>query len=156
MKKNIMNKWVKALRSGKYKQCREKLCSVDGKTGEESFCCLGVLTDLYLQDRKRQKKGQGIESFRTYTKEDMDHDFSFSKWEVDGEDGVLPPEVAKWAGFNMATEDYKTGCFNNGKTEIDLALLNDGGLDPMDYTKTTPRKSFKQIANVIEKNYEHI
>lgn len=156
MKKTIMNKWVKALRSGKYKQCREKLCNVDGKTGEESFCCLGVLTDLYLKERKRQKKGPNIKFFRTYTMEDMDHEGDFSKWEIDGEDGCLAPEVAEWAGFNTATDNYKTGCFSNGKKEIDLAILNDGGLNPLDYSKTTPRKSFKQIADVIEKNYEHI
>jgi hypothetical protein len=156
MKKNIMTKWVKALRSGKYKQCREKLCTVDGKTGAESYCCLGVLTDLYLKERKRQKKGHGIEYFDTFTKEFFDHDGDFAKWEIDGEDGCLAPEVAKWAGFNMETTDYKTGCFYNGKTEIDLALLNDGGLDPMDISKTTKPKSFKQIATVIEKNYEHI
>jgi hypothetical protein len=156
MKKNIMNKWVKALRSGKYKQCREQLCSVNGTTGEESYCCLGVLTDLYLKERKRQKKGPNIKFFHTYTKEDMDHDLNYSKWEVDGEVGCLPAEVAEWAGFNTATDDYKTGCFSNGKTEIDLALLNDGGLDPTDVSKTTKPKSFKQIAAVIEKNYEHI
>ena len=156
MKKTIMNKWVKALRSGKYKQCREKLCNVNGQTGEESFCCLGVLTDLYLKDRKQQKKGPGIKNFNTYTKKDMDYEHDFSKWEVDGEEGCLPGEVAKWAGFNMDTDDYKTGCFSNGKKEIDLALLNDGGLNPLDYSRKTPSKSFKQIADVIEKNYEHI
>jgi hypothetical protein len=156
MKKNIMNKWVKALRSGKYKQCREQLCSVSGTTGEESYCCLGVLTDIYLKERKRQKKGPNIKFFHTYTKEDMDHELNYSKWEVDGEVGCLPGEVAEWAGFNTATDDYKTGCFSNGKTEIDLALLNDGGLDPTDVSKTTKPKSFKQIAAVIEKNYEHI
>jgi len=151
-----MNKWVKALRSGKYKQCREKLCNVNGQTGEESFCCLGVLTDLYLKDRKQQKKGPGIKNFNTYTKKDMDYEHDFSKWEVDGEEGCLPGEVAKWAGFNTITDDYKTGCFSNGKKEIDLAMLNDGGLNPLDYSKKTPSKSFKQIADVIEKNYEHI
>jgi hypothetical protein len=156
MKKTIMNKWVKALRSGKYKQCREQLCSVNSTTGEESYCCLGVLTDLYLKERKRQKKGPNIKFFHTYTKKDMDHNLDYSKWVVDGEIGCLPAEVAEWAGFNTATDDYKTGCFSNGKTEIDLALLNDGGLDPMDVNKTTKPKSFKQIANVIEKNYEHI
>jgi hypothetical protein len=156
MKKTIMNKWVKALRSGKYKQCREKLCNVNGQTGEESFCCLGVLTDLYLKDRKQQKKGPGIKNFNTYTKKDMDYEHDFSKWEVDGEEGCLPGEVAKWAGFNTITDDYKTGCFSNGKKEIDLAMLNDGGLNPLDYSKKTPSKSFKQIADVIEKNYEHI
>jgi hypothetical protein len=141
MKKTIMNKWVKALRSGKYKQCREKLCNVNGQTGEESFCCLGVLTDLYLKDRKQQKKGPGIKNFNTYTKKDMDYEHDFSKWEVDGEEGCLPGEVAKWAGFNTITDDYKTGCFSNGKKEIDLAMLNDGGLNPLDYSKKTPSKS---------------
>lgn len=156
MKKNIMNKWVKALRSGKYKQGREKLCTVNGTTGQESYCCLGVLTDLYLQDRKRQKKGPNIKFFHTYSKEDMDYDGNFSKWEIDGEDGCLPPEVAEWAGFNTANAGYETGCFSNSKEEIELAMLNDGGLDPTDVSKTTKPKSFKQIANVIEKNYEHI
>jgi hypothetical protein len=156
MKKTIMNKWVKALRSGKYKQGREKLCTVNGTIGQESYCCLGVLTDLYLQDRKRQKKGPNIKFFHTYSKEDVDHDENFSKWEIDGEDGCLPPEVAEWAGFNTATDDYKTGCFSNGKSEIDLALLNDGGLNHKNYDETIKPKSFKQIANVIEKNYEHI
>ena len=156
MKKNIMNKWVKALCSGKYKQGRARLCTVNGRTGNESYCCLGVLTDLYLKERKRQKKGPNIKFFRTYTKEDMAHDRNFSKWVIDGEDGCLPPEVAEWAGFNTATDDYKTGCFSNGKTRIDLALFNDGGFDPMDVNKTAKPKSFKQIAAVIEKNYEHI
>jgi hypothetical protein len=42
MQKRNLKKWIKALRSGKYKQTREKLC--DDK--RESFCCLGVLCDV--------------------------------------------------------------------------------------------------------------
>ena len=161
MKKNVMKKWVKALRSGKYAQCRERLCNVDGKTGEESYCCLGVLTDLYLKERKRQKKGRGIEGFRTYTKEDFDYDGDFAKWEVPTEaddftDGVLPLEVAKWAGFNTSTNDYMTGCFTVDKKEIDLATLNDGLIDLETGRRKKKRYSFNQIADVIEKNYEHI
>lgn len=41
MKYNVMRKWVKALRSGKYKQGVGKLKSSNG-----SFCCLGVLRDI--------------------------------------------------------------------------------------------------------------
>jgi hypothetical protein len=37
-------KWVEALRSGKYKQGKHQL--TDGDT----FCCLGVLTDLYIKE----------------------------------------------------------------------------------------------------------
>jgi len=40
MKKSIATKWIKALRSGKYKQGKEALRI------EDRFCCLGVLSDL--------------------------------------------------------------------------------------------------------------
>lgn len=40
MKAELKKRWVEALRSGKYKQGKGKLC-VDGK-----FCCLGVLLDV--------------------------------------------------------------------------------------------------------------
>ena len=42
-KKNAM-KWVKALRSGKYKQGRESL--VGENKGECQYCCLGVLAKI--------------------------------------------------------------------------------------------------------------
>ena len=41
MKKDIREKWVAALRSGKYEQGQNNLRSVDNK-----FCCLGVLCDI--------------------------------------------------------------------------------------------------------------
>lgn len=40
MNKRIKAKWVKALRSGKYKQARGVLKK------DTRFCCLGVLTDI--------------------------------------------------------------------------------------------------------------
>ncbi len=36
--KRIKNKWVKALRSGEYNQCQDRLTDFNG-----GFCCLGVL-----------------------------------------------------------------------------------------------------------------
>lgn len=41
MKKGYMKKWVKALRSGKYKQGKSFLKREDG-----TYCCLGVLTEV--------------------------------------------------------------------------------------------------------------
>ena len=41
MNKEIKAKWIKALRSGKYRQTRGKLKSRNG-----AFCCLGVLCDI--------------------------------------------------------------------------------------------------------------
>lgn len=41
MKKEIADKWVAALRSGKYKQGRQYL-----RTFEDNYCCLGVLCEI--------------------------------------------------------------------------------------------------------------
>ena len=37
-----LKKWIKALRSGKYKQTKDTLCN----DKRNSFCCLGVLCDV--------------------------------------------------------------------------------------------------------------
>lgn len=42
MDQKLKRKWVRALRSGQYKQGDMALCSRDGKR----FCCLGVLADV--------------------------------------------------------------------------------------------------------------
>lgn len=44
MNQKIKKKWVKALRSGKYKQGTEALKFT--YDGEAEFCCLGVLCDI--------------------------------------------------------------------------------------------------------------
>jgi len=158
MKKKIMEKWVRALRSGKFKQCRNSLCMVDRKTNQNSFCCLGVLTELYLRERKRQKKGPGIKGFEVNTNDDFDPESThYPKWMVENSDGLLPLEVAKWAGFNvdaryMYWKDYSTGCFKVDEKIVSLSELNDG---TEDFEDPNPH-SFKQIAKIIEKNYEHI
>jgi len=43
MNPKIKQKWIKALRSGKYKQGIYEL------QNEDKFCCLGVLCDLYTK-----------------------------------------------------------------------------------------------------------
>lgn len=42
----LKTKWLKALRSGNYKQGKSNLCSVNPATGELSYCCLGVLCEV--------------------------------------------------------------------------------------------------------------
>ncbi len=46
MKKNIATKWVKALRSGKYKQGYDRLHDI----GSKGYCCLGILCKVYEKD----------------------------------------------------------------------------------------------------------
>jgi hypothetical protein len=43
MKPGIKKIWLKALRSGEYKQGRKSLCRTD--RGESYYCCLGVLAN---------------------------------------------------------------------------------------------------------------
>lgn len=45
MKKSVMKKWVKALRSGKYKQGSFQLAE-ETLEGDMAYCCLGVLCEL--------------------------------------------------------------------------------------------------------------
>jgi len=42
--------WLEALRSGKYKQGKEKLRQRDKVSHRHVYCCLGVLCDLYIQE----------------------------------------------------------------------------------------------------------
>ena len=65
MKKRVLTKWLKALRSGKYKQGRGALCQID-KKGTESFCCLGVLCDLYNKEQRRNKKKDSVPFLSRY------------------------------------------------------------------------------------------
>lgn len=50
MKKELKQKWVYALRSGKYQQGYSKLRTID-----EKYCCLGVLYDVSGQKWKENK-----------------------------------------------------------------------------------------------------
>jgi len=152
MNNTIMKKWVKALRSGKYKQGRGTLCQVD-KKGNESFCCLGVLCDLYNKDRKAKKK-KGLNVERTPNEGFADGSLSKAQFITmyNDVDGTLPDIVAHWAEFNewnfegnfMALEGRDTTSVSRS-----LVDLNDG----CDERKP---KSFKQIADIIEKNYEQL
>jgi len=45
MKEEIAMKWIKALRSGKYKQTTGSLKGMDAN-GDEAYCCLGVLQEI--------------------------------------------------------------------------------------------------------------
>lgn len=80
MKTEIKRAWVKALRSGTYKQGRQAL-KEDGK-----YCCLGVLCDLH---RKACKKKGWLE-------DEYDSNRSVYRGATD----YLPNVVASWAGLD--------------------------------------------------------
>jgi len=101
MKKEIAEKWVKALRSGDYQQGIKRLKI------ENRFCCLGVLCDI-----------------SKLTEWDIDQCY-FDKI------GILPTEVMEWAGMrDSAGIAYKTGNYNELNYDdgtIHLTNFNDKG-----------------------------
>ena len=111
--------WIKALRSGEYKQARYVL------RHEDNFCCLGVACDIF---RKRTKLGSWVSNL--YQEHNKDFKLSKSK-----ESEVMIRGVYQYFGFKEGNPQ------DSDKNESSLASLNDRG------------KSFKFIANVIEKVY---
>lgn len=95
---NNIKLWIDALRSGEYKQGRRKL-----KNGD-TYCCLGVLCDLYA---KETGKGKWREDDQFLT---------------DGRTSAfnLPLDVMKWAGVCLSEGRFAYG----GKS---LVALNDEG-----------------------------
>lgn len=79
MKKKIADQWVAALRSGDYKQGKNRLRNV-----RDEFCCLGVLCNLHAQAHPEIAARQKDPKYYM------------------GETGVLSGEVAVWAGMKSS------------------------------------------------------
>jgi hypothetical protein len=128
MKTEIAEKWINALKSGKYSQCENKLKASDG-----GFCCLGVLTDLYLKEKgedwePRLRKVVGIE---------------VTEYEYMGNKLTLAPDVMLWAGMRTDAGEYGPDDIDGENTlYYSLAEMNDGG------------ESFETIAEFISENVE--
>jgi hypothetical protein len=136
MKKDIAKKWVKALRSGKYKQGKSFLKQFNNK-GQPKHCCLGVLCELYNDTMKKNHK----KTISVKCRDDSHLDYGYVTFA--NKDDSLPAVVRKWAGIKseMGTFSYTERIFKRTKC---LADLNDTG------------KKFSTIADIIEKNVENI
>ena len=82
MNHEVKEKWVKALRSNEYTQGKNYLNCGD------KYCCLGVLTDLYVKET-----GQEWKKYHTDLK-------SF-----ENKTCVLPKVVVDWAGLTKDVGD---------------------------------------------------
>jgi hypothetical protein len=132
MNQEVKDKWLKALRSGKYKQGKFAL-----KRADDTFCCLGVLCDLY------HKEGNGYweaplppewhPSFGPPSPQFAPKQSFIAK---DGfqehSNSVLPDSVMEWADLDDIDPDVI-------ESDYTLSTLNDSGSD------------FNFIADVIEK-----
>jgi hypothetical protein len=124
MNPGIRARWTAALRSGDYKQTTGALRRLPEQvtlSGREGYCCLGVLTDLWLKDGGDEmipaKCGCG--------------DHLVSVW--DEGTGVLSDPVVQWAGLN-----YADPVLNPATDWFRASHLNDDNW------------TFAQIADVID------
>ena len=121
MNSQIKQKWVDALRSGKYTQAQSKLYSGDG------FCCLGVLCDIYA---KEVGDIAWVKKDPSKTWIDVD---KWDYWYFDDQSEVLPDCVCKWAELDENDPDVYKNC-----VLTTLASLNDKGV------------TFEDLSEVIE------
>lgn len=136
MNKKVKKKWVKALRSGKYKQTRETLKDKHG------YCCLGVLCDLAVQ--------AGI---ATWEVKDNNKIFQIKTMEYSSiaVEGVkipyltasfVPKAVIEWAGLEEDNINFQ----NTDSADI---IIKNNSLSSMN---DDFEYSFKKIAKKIDKN----
>lgn len=86
----IQKAWVRALRSGRYKQGHTYLSRKVGKVTEH--CCLGVLCQMAVKEGVIEISGtSGVFSY------------GVSK-------STLPNKVEKWAGVRTEGGDYESSC----------------------------------------------
>jgi hypothetical protein len=131
MKKKIADMWVQALRSGEYKQGRTALCRVY-EDGSKTYCCLGVLCDLYQKNRAKNKKKKLNE--KILPSSDCHNLTCFND-----SSGVLPLEVKTWAGMFSPYGEHTFGKCTS------LMAMNDSNGNP-----------FTKIADYIEKSYKEL
>ena len=123
MNPEVKQKWIGALRSGKYEQGTEKLRSVSG------YCCLGVLCDLYAQEHNTEWEFRGNEETNLQPQD---------YWYFDKESEFLPESVMKWAKLfrnRMLRMEDDDEMF---EVNEEVSTLNDEGY------------SFSTIADLIE------
>jgi hypothetical protein len=101
VKADIKSRWTAELRSGRFVQGTGAL-----KTEDDTYCCLGVLCQLAIED--------GVDIRVTEPKGAVPH------YEYDGEGGLLPESVYEWAGLEGPSPYISE--LNDG-----LTGLNDGG-----------------------------
>lgn len=106
MKRDVLNKWVAALRSGKYEQGRGNLCK------DNKFCCLGVLLDI---ENVPYDLKDGLRLYGEYR--DVN--------------GVIPSRLAdeykmiSGLGFSSDTENYRSLFFLNDTDKLSFNEIAD-------------------------------
>lgn len=143
MRKEVMKKWVKALRSGKFKQGQGTLKQFN-RRGQPQHCCLGVLCEVYNESMKKSKKKTLSETYDP----SYNFDFKHGRSIFDKKKDDLPIKVKDWAGMKTSLGTFTVPIVNEyGDEDFEVECLADWN--------DTGRK-FTVIADLIEENYENI
>lgn len=121
----VIERWVEALESGKYRQGRGYL------NREGRFCCLGVLCELAADEGVVDR----------VTRVGLDGNYV----NYGGCSAVLPDEVISWAGLASPNPPVRYQDTYGGDSFLrvsDLVFENDGN-----------GRTFWEIANLIRTNY---
>ena len=131
MNAEVKQQWVEALRSGKYQQGTAALRK--HKDGQDQYCCLGVLCDLYTKafpdaaGRWDRVVEDGVVPFCVLDTDGMEH------WQHE----VLTPAVREWAGLETGDP-----ILTFADDRFCVSTLNDD-----------ERLDFNAIANLIEEQF---
>lgn len=104
MKKKIAERWVEALRSGRYKQGKNALRQ------DEKFCCLGVLCNLHAEDHPK------------IAVKELDPNVYM------GDSSLLANPVRQWAGMQTEDGSLSESIGICGLNFGSLAQANDNGV----------------------------
>lgn len=136
MDPEIKAKWIEALRSGKYKQGHSHLRQRDKETGEERYCCLGVLCDIVepnsWQDPEDHHDDRTILVYPHHEgKQDYPSNSVFEKASIDLRD--------YWMSCTTIFGTPTQVCHS---IRVQMTCLNDN----------SPTMTFNEIADWIEEN----
>jgi len=124
VKQEVAEKWVKALRSGEYKQGSGALETYG------HYCCLGVLCEVAIKEEVPLDVGTDIEGHSCY----------------DDAQSYLPDSVMLWSGVSSRRGDIPKGTILEGQVGNrlygSLSSANDDGV------------RFDTIADYIEANWK--
>lgn len=107
MNTTIKTKWLKALRSGDYKQGKHSLRMSSVVDGCDKYCCLGVLYDLHTNGMKwMERDARG-------------HDTGF--WAIDGQTTRLGEDFSDKCGISPNEHSHLMKMNDTGSTFKQIA-----------------------------------
>lgn len=120
MNQEVKEKWITALESGEFKQGKEYMCK------EGSYCCLGVLSELYAREH-------GVDLMSLYEDSSLedaeDEEKRITLNGYIGETDELHPDVAIWAGLPVEVRVKYKPAHIGFKNDTKIAWVNDKYLD---------------------------